>query len=417
MKMRYLLAAVLVLLLCGCGGTKEGEDKTGGGTPAPSSGSAVSAPSSGSAVGADLQERSCQYAEQLASGLTDIIEENMTEQLRIDIPTDSLIASWNSVAGDLGAFQKIDSVEEWEEEVYDVVLVTLRYPENRGVSIKFVYDEEGRIGGLWFEQAVLQNDGEGEDSDGTYTEKSMSVGKPPYTLKGVLTLPTGGGKAKVVILVPGADLDMDGTLSEGSFFVRDIARGLARQGYASLRFNKRGYQYASTMPGDAGVYDTLLQDVWYAIDQMFNERRVDSSRIYLLAQGEAADYLPAMIEKKAGRLSGAVMIAGKAVHRTEYSYGKDSKEVNNDARYLIDKNSTIPLLIQQGAADFETTMTDFADWQTLFKGRSHVTYHSYEKLNHYLMASSANGNASDYNSIQTVSQQAIQDMADWLREN
>lgn len=432
--MRYILVLfMIVLLLCSCGGEKGEKGKTDDGNtagpasasdagPAVSSaggieGNAVGQSVSGSAGGAeesDLQKKSRQYAAQLASGLTDFIEEDMTPQMKIDIPPESLLASWNSVAGTLGAFQEIDSVEETQEEVYRVVLVTMRYPENHGVTIKFVYDGEGKIAGLWFEQVMLES-ADGDAGAAAYTEKNMTVGRPPHTLRGKLTLPTGGGKAPVVILVAGAEMDMDGTLNSGSFFLRDLARGLAREGYASLRYNKRAYQYASVMPGDAGVYETLLEDVWYAIDQMFNERRVDSSRLYLLAQGTAADYLPAMIEKKAGRLSGAVMIAGKAVRRTEYSYGKDSREVNNDARYLIDKNSVIPLLLLQGEADFETSMTDFVDWQKLFKGRSHVVYHSYKKLNHYLMPSGANGNATDYDSVQVLSQKAITDIADWLR--
>lgn len=433
MKWKAAVLILSVICLCaGCGGedrqkgkraatgnavteNREAEVSATGGAL---SGSAVS----GGAAGAEseLQSRSRAYAEQIVAGLFSPLMENLTAELLSQTTEEGLQASWNSVAGNLTGYQGVESVTETENEDYRIVIVTIRYSENQGRTIKFIYNAQGKIAGLWFDQVTLQHSGNDDEGvgGGSYKEEDITIGRAPYELAGKLVLPDGVEKPPVVILVPGADdLEMDGTIgSAGNTPMRDLARGLADYGVASLRYNKRRYQYAAKVAEDAGTYDLLLEDIWFAIDKMYNSRQVDGSRIVIAAQGKAADYLPAIVEKKARRLTGAVMLSGKPIQASENFYADKKKAVSCNARYFMDTNSTLPLLVIQGELDFETPAKHLEQWQTLLKGRSHIVYRSYRGLNHYLMPSAGKTDASDYDEEAKFSQPVIEEIGKWLTE-
>lgn len=422
-----LMTVAAVCLCAGCEEkeagkkTKNATDVAVSGNPATETSVSGEIVSGGAMAGkSEREKKSREYAEQVAAGLFSPLMENLSAELESQTTEEKLKESWNSVAGELTGYQGIESVSETENENYRIVLVTLRYAGNQGITIKFVYDGESRIAGLWFHPVALHNAGESQKDlpDGSYEEVDITVGRDPYALKGKLTLPGGAGKAPVVILVPGTDnLDMDGTIgSAENKPMRDLARGLASRGVASLRYHKREYQYASTVAEDAGIYDRLLEDVWYAVDAMYNSRQVDGSRIVIAAQGKAADYLPAIVAKKERRLTGAVMLAGKPVQVSENFYAEKEKTVSCNARYFMDTNSTLPLLIMQGERDFETPVKHYEKWQELLKGRSHVTYRSYRSLNHYFLTSAGKTDATDYDKKGSVSQSVIKEIANWLSE-
>ncbi|MCH5252197.1 MAG: DUF3887 domain-containing protein [Lachnospiraceae bacterium] len=423
---RVLLAAACFLLIAGfvTGCQKKTDTKEESGRSVAISGSAVSGTAadsdsstvSGSAGDAEseLAKKSRNFANQIVSGLYAPMMEDFTAELANQTGEENLRASFQSIAGNLTGYEGIESVEESENGEYHIVLVTLRYGNNQGRTIQFVYDKQEKIAGLWFDVTLLRQNG--EEKEDTYEETEVIVGREPYALKGKLLLPEKEEKVPVVILIPGKDdMDMDGSIGNGENTpIRDLARGLAARGIASLRYNKRGFQYAYSLPESAGIYDTLTEDVGYAVDLMYNTREIDADRIYLVAQGKAADYLPALVQRKERRLAGAAMLAGKPIQTTETIYAEKKKAVKCDAKYWIETNSTLPLLILQGESDFETPMVHYEKWQELLKGRSHVTYHSYQKLNHYFMTSAGKTDTTEYDSTGSVSQSVIRDLADWI---
>lgn len=414
--MRWKVAVLILSVVClcaGCGG-KEKQKAKREVTGTAVSGEEISAES-------ELEKQSRIYAEQIVAGLFSPLMENLSTELLSQTTEEGLQASWNSVAENLTGYQGVEAVTESENGEYRIVLVTLRYGENQGRTIKFIYNAKGQIAGLWFDQTTLQysgNDNDEASQSGAYKEEDITIGRAPYELAGKLVLPSGVEKPPIVILVPGTDnMDMDGTIgSAGNTPMRDLARGLADYGVASLRYNKRGYQHASKVAEDAGVYDLLLEDIWFAIDKMYNSRQVDGSRIVIAAQGKAADYLPAIVEKKARRLTGAVMLAGKPIQVSENFYADKEKAISCNAKYFMDTNSTLPLLVIQGEQDFETPAKHYEQWQTLLKGRSHIVYRSYRGLNHYFMPSSGKTDASDYDKEGKFSRPVIKEIGKWLTD-
>jgi len=61
---------------------------------------------------------------------------------------EALAASWNSVVGSLGAYQSVYETSVSYSSDYAVVLVILQY-EASGLQIKFTFEADYKIAGLW----------------------------------------------------------------------------------------------------------------------------------------------------------------------------------------------------------------------------------------------------------------------------
>lgn len=433
MQKKHVLLVLAVLpafyILTACGGSSPDTNPASG--PAVGTGAAVSgegiepdaeAGTDGTTV---LYDLSCRLTEQLASGLTSPVVEQMSPELAAQLTEEQLKNSWEGEAGGLTGYQGIETVFETVGSDYEQTVVSIRYKNNEGVKIKFEFNNEKQIKSLFFERITLPplTSEEGLDSEVAsvpvsyeYEETDFTVGRKPYELDGVLTMPQREGKVPVVILFSGGDADdMDGTVgSSQNTPMRDLAYGLANRGIATLRYNRRLYQYASEMPSGAGMYALFVQDACYAIDQVYNDRRIDREQIFLLGHGKAADYLPALIERKENRLAGAVFMAGKPVSVTEKQYTDDAQYVHADARYLMDKNSTLPVFVLQAEDDFETGMEEYKAWRGVWEGRAHTEYRSFKNLNHYFINSSGKKDASEYDTAGKVNAGVIEAVAAWV---
>ena len=118
-----------------------------------------------------------------------------------------------------------------------------------------------------------------------FREKEVEIGKEPWRLPGTLSLPKGPGPFAAVILVHGSGPnDRDENLGPNNPF-RDIAWGLASNGIAVLRYEKRTKQYAAEIAAiqkDFTVQEETVEDVQSAIAFMRNVPKVDKQRIFVL---------------------------------------------------------------------------------------------------------------------------------------
>jgi dienelactone hydrolase len=78
----------------------------------------------------------------------------------------------------------------------------------------------------------------------------------------------------------------------------------------------------------------------------------------------------------------------------------------------------IPILILQGARDYQVTQADYQGWKQALAGHSNVTFRLYPGFTHLFMVSSAAGTGlgtpADYDRPGHVDEQVIQDIASWL---
>jgi len=410
LKKTYILllagALSLGLVACGPGGGK----KTRGGVsgPAVTSGAAVSA----AALGAeDRKNLSRNYALQISSGNYQVVYDKFNQKLKDSLSLENLKESWTGLVAGLDGCQGVHSIEEEEKEGYYIDTVVLAYPQNAGRSIRLVYDQNMEIAGIWFNLAELPE----EEAEGP-REEAYRVGRQGDCLDGVLTLPEGREKPALVLLFANEDSDQDGSIGQGGNKpLADLAADLADQGIASLRYRQRKNQYPDKISSQAGMDQLFLQDASQALNQIYTDSRIDKNRIFVFGMGRSAQWMSALLAAKGNRIQGAVLVGPKASYYGEKDYST-GKVCQADARYYIEKNSTIPLMVLHGQKDFETTDQDLEALKELWKGRSHVTFHSYKNLNHYLMMSSGLSDAKDYEPKSQVSNQVAIDIAAWLGE-
>jgi dienelactone hydrolase len=239
---------------------------------------------------------------------------------------------------------------------------------------------------------------------------------------------------------------------------------LAKQGVATLRFNKRYYQYPRTAPTNITIQDEVLKDVALAIVFAKEDEHTKNSKIYVLGHSLGGMLAPYIAQTNSD-VSGIVILAGTprkledvildqniaaitvtknktdaekqamiATVQVEVDKVKNLKDsdpsitlfgvpssywlsLNKIDTPAITKNLTIPILILQGSADFQVSPeVDYKAWQDLLKDKSNVTFKLYDKLNHLFIVTNGKKDITEYSKKGTVDKQVITDIAAWIKQ-
>jgi uncharacterized protein len=144
-------------------------------------------------------------------------------------------------------------------------------------------------------------------------EQSVAISGGKAPLYGTLTLPAGDGKVPAVLIVAGSGpTDRDGNnplgVKAGSY--RLLAEGLAADGIASLRFDKRGIgQSAAAMTAEADLrFDDSVADAVAWTDFLRAQPRV--SCVVILGHSEGS--LVGMIAATEAKVCGYISVSGLA---------------------------------------------------------------------------------------------------------
>jgi dienelactone hydrolase len=375
---------------------------------------------------------------------------------------EKLLKGWNTViqvTGTPGEFLGSTYTKQGGRDIVVSSIAATLY----NIRITICYGSDGKPSSIW--TSFAPKDPPDPQSTDKWEEVSVNVGEKG--LPGMLTMPKGVQKPPVVIMVQGSgSSDMNesfGTAPNRPF--EDIAHGLAKQGVATLRYNKRTYQYPAG-GGDTIEYE-ILDDAAAAVKLLCNDNRVDANRIYLLGHSLGGMMAP-KITASNPQLKGFISMAGslrslrdivldqnKAAIENEASLTKQQKEdmlvyvkseiektrtlddggtgsilgistnywksLNNIDNMTIVKGLNIPMLILQGSADFQVYPDkDYKLWQSTLKGRNNATFKLYDGLSHQFMPNQipANGmpDISVYNASNHVDAQVITDIAVWVNK-
>lgn len=397
---------LLALVLTACG-----KEKPAGQQRNVASGSAVV--TQGAVVAKGLQEKSGDYTGQLVAGMFDTVYADFDENLAGQLSKEQFKASWQQVTGELQEYQGIQSTKELTSSQYEVIIVTIGYADNKGVEIKFVYNKQEQISGIWFSHVQLTDSAEEQN---TYEEIEYEIKRENGSLSGILTLPTGEKNPPVVLLFQNEDSDWNGTIGTGqSQPLCDLAKGLAKNGIASLRYHTRKYERPTECKNSDGINELFLQDASQAVNQIYTDRRINKNKIILLGIGQSAQYLSALVEQKCSRIAGVVLVAPAPRYVGEKNY-QTGETVEGDIYYYKKKNMTTPLLALYGDADQETAKEEWEYVKQMWQRRSHITYREYGKLNHYLIKEAVKNHGGGYEQKGEVSQQPIEDLVTWIKQ-
>lgn len=300
-----------------------------------------------------------------------------------------------------------------------------------------------------------------------YTEQAVMVITGRWELGGTLLIPVGEGLFPAVIIVHGSGPnDRDGTMNGVNKPYRDLAQGLASNGVAVLRYDKRTFVYGADSADDvtlATLDDESIDDALSAIALLRNTPNIDPNRIYVIGHSLGAMIAPEIARRDA-ELAGAILMAGNSrslidvmLEQFDYLQGlpinasAEAQSLINQWRtevqqianltpdsdpnqmlfgvhvtYWLDmmaydqiataQNLDIPLLILQGERDYQVTMTDFELWQSSLADKANVTFISYPALNHLFLAGEGQSTPVEYLTPSHIPEDVITDIVNWIFE-
>lgn len=388
-------------------------------------------------------------------------EASFTPDMAAAVPADKLKAVWDSLPAQLGAAKGRGEAKVTPHQGMQVVVVPLHYA-NGELLAQVVVDAEGKIAGFLIKPAPPAP-AAAPAADASYLERDFPVGDLP----GTLAMPKVPAAARItaVILVHGSGpQDRDETIGPNRPFL-DIARGLAAQGIAVLRYEKR----SKARPQDFadGKYTMDMEttdDAVAAVAALRSVPGIDPDKVFVLGHSQGAMLAP-RIAQHSGHVAGLILFAAPArslltilPEQNRYLFnadgGIDAQEqqfldeldrkianVRGDAD-VADKDTPlglpagywrafekidpivdahqleIPMLLLQGGRDFQVVDTDWQLWKKGFSTDPRATFKHYPALNHLGIAGEGPGMLAEYNKPGGhVDTRMIDDVAHWIGQH
>lgn len=291
-----------------------------------------------------------------------------------------------------------------------------------------------------------------------YTVQDVTVGAEGWELPGELALPVGDELVPAVVLVHGSGPNDRNSNIAGIQVFRDIGLGLASEGIATLRYDKRTLVHGERLMAEMSDFtlaDETIDDAIAAAEFLATVEGIDPERIYIVGHSLGATAAPRIAQSDA--VAGFVSMAGSPlplydifarqwVRLEEFGVASaadrdllqafaeemETAESADDisqfplglpAAYWLDIRDTDlaelalnlgkPMLFLQGEADYQVTFEeDFAAWQDVLADADNATFISYPGLSHTFTP--GEGTPDDYQAGLTVDPQVIDDLAAWI---
>ena len=401
----------------------------------------------------------------LVDGKYDEIYQSFSADMRAAL---SLEALKSQVGPQVSAFGKL--IETRRPAIQEIggntVLIVPAKFQTLWIDFTISVNGAGQVSGLFMKP------GQAPDSDrhppayskpDSFSERAVTVGAGDWKLPGTLTLPRSQTPVPGVVLIHGSGPEDRDETSFGNKPFRDLAEGLASQGIAVLRYEKRTKEYGAKMAQirNLTVQEETVEDAVAAVTLLRAEPGIDPKRVFLLGHSLGGYLMPMMLDR-APEAAGGIVLGGNArpledVMLEQFEYagslpGGDTPEARKQIEELRKQALSVkdlqpghedgpailgvfphywldlrgydpvaqaakiarPLLILQGERDYQVTMKDFDIWKAALAGHANVTLKSYPALNHLFIEGKGKSVPAEYMTPGHVSGEAIGDIARWI---
>ncbi len=388
--------------------------------------------------------------------------------IKPSLPSPKLELAWHGLNMQYGKYgQRLQPTVEKVMQ-HTIVLMPVQFGPHT-IDLKIVFSGSNRVTGFFF----VPHQGTWKEAPyvkpNSFSEQKVEIGKAPWRLSGLLSMPRGQGVFPAVVLVHGTGpQDMDESLGPNKMF-KDIAHGLASLGVAVLRYDKRTKQHVNLYTRDVlrtvTVKDETIDDCVSAVNFLTRNEHVDKSKIFVVGHSLGGTLIPriaAASKAAAGfiSLSGANgMMEDGMLRQAEYIAGlggpnreRLQKEIatlkvqvarikalsasdrqtdtvifGTGPAYWLDmrehdplveiKNVERPLLFLQGGRDYQVTVDgDLTRWKTAVEGKSgSVEFKVYPELNHLMITGKGPCTPDEYKVAGNVDRLVVEDMSNWIK--
>jgi dienelactone hydrolase len=374
---------------------------------------------------------------------------------------------WQSLPKYMGEYKGYSTITSEKKESLDIISVRCEFEKTK-MDLQFSYNDHKKIVGLFFvppKNKAAYVYPEYSQSHKFY-ETKIDVKTGAYILPGVLCVPNNTKNPPVVILLAGSGPnDKDETIGANKV-LKDLAVGIASNGIATYRYDKRTLVYGkeiSQKMNDFDLNQEVIDDAISAVNMLKKNPDFKESKIYIIGHSLGAMCTP-LIASKSKAVNGIVLLAGNArplddllIEQYTYIFGLDSidvsekkdleeitkqiKTVKNPALLKTAKPDELPLgltshywqsitkynqvqvakklkqpiLVIQGERDYQVTMTDFNLWKKNLSDNSKNQFISYTNLNHLLMKGEGKSTPSEYEKQGNVDEKIIIDITNWIK--
>ncbi len=391
------------------------------------------------------------------------VEALFAPRMAAAVPADKLKAVWESLPAQVGkATGRGDATIAAQGEAA-VVQVPLHFEQAELVA-KFAIDADGRIAGFLVQPAQAPPaPAPAVAADASYTERELAIGDGARALPATLAMPKGPGPFPAVVLVHGSGAhDRDETIGPNKPFL-DLARGLAAQGIAVLRYEKRTKAHPEEFAGgDFGVDDETTFDGVLAVDALRKTDGIDPRRVFVLGHSQGGMMAP-RIAALSGHVKGLVLLAAPArplldivIEQNRRMAVLDDGKISDAERAAINaliaqvrqtrdpatpaatrtvmgqpagywrsidavdpvaeaQRAALPMLVLQGARDIQVVDADWQAWRAAFDGDPNVTFKLYPTLNHLGIPGEGEGTLAEYQQPGHVDPALVDDVAAWVK--
>lgn len=255
----------------------------------------------------------------LAQSDFEAVEQSLDRSIRQQLPAEKLQAIWQSLTAQVGAFKEQVGAHTFQTPSAEVVIVTCAFAK-ASLDINVAFSESLVVTGLTItpvgsieQQFTAQYEAPAYVKQNMFKEQEVEIGRGEWTLPGTLSLPAGNAPFAAVVLVHGSGPnDRDETIGPNKPF-RDLAWGLASQGIAVLRYDKRTKVYAKKMQ-DLGLSATItvreevIDDALAAVALLPHcIQELNPQRIFVLGHSLGGYLLPRIGTADAGSVAGLLV--------------------------------------------------------------------------------------------------------------
>ena len=232
-----------------------------------------------------------QIVTQLAQGDFAAVEQCLADQIKSILSVEALRAVWQGLEQQVGAFQEQEKTSVLQTPQGLVQVVTCTF-ERASLDVNVILNAAGKIVSLTImpvgtaeQQANATYEPPSYAQPEHFQEHELQIGHGRWVLPATLSVPQGDGPFAAVLLVHGSGpSDRDETIPPNKPF-RDLAWGLASQGIAVLRYEKRTKVYGASLERDTlTVKEEVIDDALEAVALLRDRPEIDAQQIFVLGQ-------------------------------------------------------------------------------------------------------------------------------------